>query len=40
MLYPDLIEVQEKRRASLLTKRGMDIIGSLCALFSAFTGIF
>ena len=32
VLYPDLIEVQQKRRASLLTKRGMDIIGSLCAL--------
>jgi lipopolysaccharide/colanic/teichoic acid biosynthesis glycosyltransferase len=32
VLYPDLVEVQEKRKLSLLTKRCMDIIGSFCAL--------
>ncbi len=32
VLYPDLVEIQEKRKLSLLTKRCMDIIGSLSAL--------
>ena len=32
VLYPDLVEVQERRRLSLLTKKCMDVIGSFCAL--------
>jgi lipopolysaccharide/colanic/teichoic acid biosynthesis glycosyltransferase len=31
-LYPDLVDMQKRRKLSLLTKRCMDIIGSLCAL--------
>ena len=31
-LYPDLFEFEKRKRASLLTKRGMDIAGSVCAL--------
>ena len=32
VLYPDLCEVQERKKSSLVIKRSMDIIGSLCAL--------
>ena len=37
-LYPDLLEFEKKNKISLLTKRGMDIMGSLFALvlFSPF----
>ena len=31
-LYPDLFEFEKKKKLSLLTKRGMDIFGSACAL--------
>jgi exopolysaccharide biosynthesis polyprenyl glycosylphosphotransferase len=31
-LYPDLFEAEHKRKLSLLTKRGIDIIGSVLAL--------
>jgi lipopolysaccharide/colanic/teichoic acid biosynthesis glycosyltransferase len=31
-LYPDLFEESQKKKTSLLIKRGMDIVGSACAL--------
>ncbi len=39
-LYPDLFEVEKKKKLSLLLKRVMDVLGSTAALVAAFARCF